>query len=108
MNIYEWQTLGGKNEIEEYFNNTTLYEQAEYKKTRKAILENEYSAFLQLNTRQLFGKMWEIKISQNRIMYVIADSENVYFLNVFKKEKGKTEKFEIEKAINRAKRAGLL
>jgi len=41
-------------------------------------------------------------------MYVIADAESVYFLHACKKQKGKTEKFELEKAIKRAKIAELL
>ena len=41
MNIYEWQTAGGKNVIEEYFNKTTQYEQTEYKKTTLFYLEKE-------------------------------------------------------------------
>jgi len=36
-------------------------------------------------------------------MYVLHDSENIYFLHACKKQKNKAEKFELEKAINRAK-----
>jgi phage-related protein len=39
-------------------------------------------------------------------MYVVADSENIYFLHACKKQKGKTEKFELETAIQRAKEKG--
>ena len=108
MNIHEWETAGGKNEIEGYFSKLSKYEQAEYRKVRDKISEEGYAAFEGLNTRQLRGKLWEIKISQNRIMYAIADSENVYFIHACKKEKGKAEKFELEKAIKRAKNANLL
>ena len=41
-------------------------------------------------------------------MYVIADQGSVYFLNICRKQKGKTEKQELEKAKRRAKDAGLL
>jgi len=91
MTVHEWKTAGGKNEIAEYFKKLTEYEQAEYNSTKYAIETTGYSAFKGLNTRQLRGKLWEIKISQNRIMYVIADSENVYFLHACKKQKGKAE-----------------
>ena len=60
-----------------------------------------------LDTRQLRGKLWEIKFSSNRIMYVVKDSDNIYFLHACKKQKGKAEKFELEKAIKRAKEQGL-
>jgi phage-related protein len=108
MNIYEWQTAGGKNEIEEYFCNTTQYEQAEYYKVKNEIETKGYTALLQLNTRKLYEKLWEIKISQNRIMYVVVDSDNVYFIHACKKEKNKTEKHDLDKAIKRAKSENLL
>jgi len=40
-------------------------------------------------------------------MYVLHDSEKIYFLHACKKQKGKAEKFELSKAINRAKESGL-
>jgi phage-related protein len=61
-----------------------------------------------LNTRKLYEKLWEIKISQNRIMYVIADADSVYFIHACKKEKGKTEKHELDKAIKKAKSENLM
>jgi phage-related protein len=108
MTIHEWRTSGGKNEIEEYFSKTTQYEQAEYYKVKNSIETDGFEAFLRLNTRQLQGKLWEIKISQNRIMYVIANAESVYFIHACKKQKGKAEKFELDKAINRAKSEKLM
>ena len=41
-------------------------------------------------------------------MYVIQDQEAVYFLNICKKQKGKAEKNELEKAKKCAKATGLL
>jgi len=108
MNIYEWETSGGKNVIKSYFNKLSVYEQAEYKKVIDVIVEDGFSAFERLNTRQLRGKLWEIKISQNRIMYVIADMESAYFLHACRKQKGKAEKYELKKAIKRARSVGLL
>jgi phage-related protein len=63
-------------------------------------------AIQELDTRQLKGKLWEIKFSKNRIMYVIADSENIHFLHACRKQKGKAEKFELDTAIARAKEKG--
>lgn len=57
-----------------------------------------------LNTRQLEGKLWEIKFRRhNRIFYVLADYNNLYLLHACQKQKGKAEKFELDKARNRAK-----
>ena len=63
--------------------------------------------FKMLDTRQLQGKLWEIKVSQTRIIYVVVDKERVAFLNICKKEKGKAEKTELNRAIKRAKSLGL-
>ena len=81
---------------------------AEVLATRQMISEKGIEAFSLLVTRQLFKKLWEIKISQERIMYVIQDQESVYFLNICKKQKGKVEKQELEKAKKRAREEGLL
>lgn len=68
-------------------------------------LEDEGLAALDvLNTRQLRGKLWEIKFySDNRIMYVVADGDNIYLIHACKKQKDKAEKFELKKAIQRVK-----
>ena len=69
---------------------------------------NGLDAFEKLNTRQLRGKLWEIKFSQTRLMYVIINKDGVAFLHICKKQKGKAEKQEIDKAIQRARNEGLL
>ena len=74
---------------------------------RHEIILNGLLAFQTLNTRQLRGKLYEIKYSDNRIMYVIKDDENVYFLHACQKQKGKAEKFEIDTALGRARELNL-
>lgn len=41
-------------------------------------------------------------------MYVIVDTNGVAFLHICKKQKGKAEKQEIEKELERAKRENLI
>ena len=108
MQIYDYSTSGGKNLILEYIKDLPDALKAEILDTRQLIREKGIDAFPLLATRQLYKKLWEIKISQERIMYVIQDQESVYFLNICKKQKGKAEKQELEKAKKRAKEAGLL
>ncbi len=108
MEIYDYQTSGGKNVIVDYIDGLSKAEQLEIYDIRDEIRESGLDAFGKLNTRQLRGKLWEIKASQTRIMYVIIDSEGVAFLHICKKQKGKAEKQEIDKAIKRAKREGLM
>ena len=76
--------------------------------THEEIRKNGLDTFEKLNTHQIRGKLWKIKVSQNRIMYVIMDQNGVAFLHICKKQKGKAEKQDIEKALSRAKKEGLL
>ncbi len=76
--------------------------------TRKYIRDKGMAAFSILNVRHLRGKLYEIKVEQNRVMYVVADMDTVYFLHICKKQKGKAEKVDIDKAIARAKNEGLM
>lgn len=108
MIIYDYTTAGGKNLITEYIDALPAAEKAEIFAVRQLIQDQGMEAFPLLVTRQLYKKLWEIKISQERVMYIIQDQESVYFLNICKKQKGKAEKQELEKAKNRAKKAGLL
>ena len=108
MNIYDYTTSGGKNIIMEYINSLPPTARAEVLAARQLISEKGIEAFSLLATRQLFRKLWEIKISQERIMYVIQSQESVYFLNICRKQKGKAEKQELEKAKKRARAEGLL
>ena len=106
MKIHDFHTANGKNVIKDYLHNLPAHERTYGYKIRHKIIEDGLKAFDGLDTRQLKGKLWEIKFSANRIMYVIQDGDNVYFLHVCKKQKGKAEKFELETAINRAKEKG--
>lgn len=108
MEIYDYKTINGKNVILDYLKQLQDRERLKILEIRKSIEHNGIYAFEDLNTRQLVGKLWEIKVSKIRLMYVIVDDQAVYFLNVCRKQKGKAEKQELQKAINRAKREGLL
>ena len=108
MEIYDYHTSGGKNVIIDYIDELPKTERLEVYDIRKEIRTSGMDAFEKLNTRQLRGKLWEIKVSQTRIMYVIIDRERVAFLHICKKQKGKAEKQELDKAIKRGKREKLL
>ena len=107
MKIHDYYTAGGKNLIKEYISTRPMEERRTIYKIRHNIHSNGFLAFQELNTRQLKGKLYEIKYSANRIMYVIKDGENVYFLHACAKQKGKTEKFELDTAVSRAKELNL-
>ena len=107
MDIHDYTTAGGKNLIKEYISILPMMERHAIYRIRHRIILYGLIAFQELNTRQLRGKLYEIKYSDNRIMYVIKNDDNVYFLHACQKQKGKAETFEIEKAIQRAKQLNL-
>ncbi len=108
MNIFDYQTSNGKNLIKEFLSSLNKVDRDTGYRIRHKIANNGLKAFEELNTRQLHGKLWEIKFSKNRIAYVIKDEDSVFFLHCWIKQKGKAEKFELETAIKRAKENNLM
>jgi len=108
MKILDYHTDGGKNLIKEYLSSLPVPERTYGYGIRHKIINEGVKAFEGLDTRQLLSKLWEIKFFDNRIMYVIFDKETVHFLHACKKQKGKAEKFELNKAIHRAKKLDIL
>jgi phage-related protein len=106
LEIHDYFTSGGKNVIKEYLHDLPREERTQGYLIRRSIIARGLEAFAEINTRQIRGKLWEIKFSANRIFYVIADANNVHFFHACKKQKGKAEKTDIDIAIRRAKEQG--
>ena len=106
MQIHDYHTAGGKNVIKEYLSSLPEDERVQGYTIRHKIVKYGLEAILELDVRQLKSKLWEIKFSKNRIMYVIADSDNIHFFHACRKQKGKAEKHELETAIQRARDKG--
>jgi len=107
MKIIDFINEGGKNVIKEYLSSLPKKECTEGYKIRHRIWNDGLLALEALDTRQLRGKLWEIKFSDNRIMYVLKDKDSIYFLHACKKQKNKAEKFELDTALKRARKYGL-
>lgn len=108
MTIHDYITQGGKNVIKEYLSGLPKNEKDEGYNIRHEIILNGIEALNKLNIKPLRCKLWEIKFSHNRIMYVLSDQENIFFLHACQKQKGKAEQFELDKAIQRAKEVGFI
>lgn len=106
MNVFRYETDGGKDLIINYVDKLPSKERATYYAIQAKLEEDGIKALDALNTRQLKKKLWEIKVSKNRFMYVLADEDNIYILHACRKQKGKAEKFELSKAIKRAEELG--
>lgn len=107
MTIHDYVTLGGKNVIKEYLSSLPKDQCREGYRIRHEIIKYGYEVIQKLDTKPIRGKLREIRFSDNRVMYVLADEENIYFLHAFQKQKNKTEKSDIDIAIARAKEAEL-
>ena len=107
MDIIDYVTAGGKNLITEYLDALPDGERAVAYRIRDKISQSGITALRTIKTRQLRRKLWEIKFSDNRIMYVLQGSDKIYFLHACKKQKNKAEKFDLDKAEKRAKELGL-
>ncbi|SHH36826.1 type II toxin-antitoxin system RelE/ParE family toxin [Desulfosporosinus lacus] len=108
MSVYRYATLGGKDLIADYLKSLPKDEQAEGQLIMTQ-LEQKGLDYLKeiLDTRQIEKKLWEIKfLRKNRFFYIIADVDNFYIVHACRKQKGKAEKFEIDKAKQRAKEIG--
>lgn len=104
MNVHHYVTRGGKDLIFEFIDRLPKNEKAEGLTILEKLEEEGLAALDVLNTRQLRDKLWEIKFyDNNRIMYVVADADNMYLVHACKKQKDKVEKFELDKAIKRVK-----
>lgn len=107
MNIHLWTTKGGKNLIYEYLDSIDTESSAEGYKILEELEEMGLKALEDLVIKQMRNKLYKIKFAyQERYFYVIQDQDNFYILHVCKKQKGKAEKFELDKATNRAKQLG--
>jgi phage-related protein len=107
LKIIDYYTDGGKNVIKEYLSSLPKKECHEGYQIRHRVWNEGLLALEILDTRQLKGKLWEIKFSDNRIMYVLKDKDAIYFLHACKKQKNKAEKHDLETALNRAYEYGL-
>ena len=107
MKIHDYHTAAGKNLIKDFLQSLPKTEMYVGYRIRHKLGSKGLSALEELDTRQLRGKLWEIKFSQNRYMYIIADKDNFHILHACKKQKGKAELFDLETAIQRAKELDL-
>lgn len=98
-----YHTAGGKDLIFKYIDSLPNKERAEGYTIIERLEKEGLEALQVLDTRQIDKKLWEIKFGDNRIMYVLANKNNIYLLHAFRKQKNATEKFEREKAIKRAR-----
>lgn len=108
MEIYHFTSTGGKDVIKAYVDKLPKADQLHFYEIESLIRANGIDAIKdsfqnRFRIKPIEGKLWEIKISQDRIFYVLKDKDSIYFLHMCKKQKGKTENKDKELAYKRAK-----
>ena len=102
MEIMTYTTDGGKDLILDFLDSLPKDEAAAGYKIINLLSLNGLDQLQYLNTRQIEGRLWEIKFQRhNRIFYAVWDKQTMYILHACKKQKDKAEKFELEKARKR-------
>lgn len=103
MKLQTYHTGGGKDLIIEYLDNLPKDESALGYAILEMLASRGFEALEALETRQIKGKLWEIKFRRkNRIFYTVVE-DCVYLLHACKKQKGKAEIHEIQTALRRMK-----
>ncbi|MFA5585915.1 MAG: type II toxin-antitoxin system RelE/ParE family toxin [Saccharofermentanales bacterium] len=103
MNVHTYKTAGGKDLIREYLDNLSLAESAEGYLILEELEIRGLDFLESIETRQIENKLWEIKFRRhNRIFYILLDRDNIYLLHACKKQKGKAEQQDLNKARARA------
>lgn len=102
LRIHFYLSGSGQSPVEKYLGDLPEAEKAEV-----------YAAFQDLRTRglkealvslrQIEGKLWEIRVSQQRVFYVMVEGPLMVLLHVYKKQSQKAPKREIHLAKNRMK-----
>jgi len=104
MNVYHYETAGGKNLILDYINSLSRAEVIDGLSVLEKFENDEID--------NLTIKPWQGKISEvyfykhNRIFYIVVSGGDVYMLHACRKQKNKTEKRDSEIVIRRAKELG--
>ena len=104
MNVYHYETAGGKDKIMEYINSLSKEEIIDGLTVLEKFKNDDLSS--------LRIKSWQGKISEvyfykhNRILYVVVEGKDAYMLHACRKQKNKTEKQDSDIVIKRAKELG--
>ena len=104
MRVYNYQTAGGKDLIQEYIDKLSSDEAADGASVIKNIKDDKLD---ELKTSHWQGKIYEIYFYRhNRLFYVTIEDTDIYLLHACKKQKNKTEKKDVDIVIRRAKELG--
>jgi len=104
MNVYHYETAGGKDKIMEYINSLSKEEIVDGLTVLEKFKNDDLDS---LRIKPWRGKINEVYFyKHNRILYIVIEGKDVYMLHACRKQKNKTEKQDSDIVIKRAKELG--
>jgi len=103
LEVFTYHTAGNKDVIRTYLNGLEKADKVHGYTILYRLETMGISALDSLNTRQISGKVWEIKFAQHRIFYLLVEREKIYLLHACHKQKNKAEPKDIDIALRRAR-----
>jgi phage-related protein len=103
MDVRYYQSPGGGKPVEDYLDALPEDERARVAAVLADIATNDLDGSTAV-TRQIEGKLWELKISRHRVFYVVIIGPVMVLLHAYKKQSQKAPRHEIEVAMARMKR----
>ena len=101
MTVHHYKTAGGKRLVLEYIHSLSKKEILDGLSVLQAFEESRLN---DINTKTWRGKIWEAYFyKHNRIFYFTVKGNDIYLLHACRKQKGKTESFDSDTVVKRAK-----
>jgi phage-related protein len=99
-----YRTAAGASPVEKYLDGL---ERKEAEQVFAAILDVEVHGLegSALHLRPIDGKLWELKVSAQRVFYVVVTGPELVLLHAYRKQSQKAPRGEIEVATRRMKEA---
>lgn len=101
MTVRFYRTARGTQPVRDYIQRLDVAERALVLDALKAVEANGLEA--NVTTRNIDGKLWEIRVSAQRVFYVVVTGPEMVLLHAYKKQGQKAPSREIETARKRMK-----
>ena len=103
--VLEYRSESGHIPVREFVDALPVDQRDDYYAMVRDLTANDLDA--SVNTRQIKGKLWELKVAQNRYFYVlftVLADKFLIILHAYRKQSQKAPKREIEVATKRMQR----
>jgi phage-related protein len=102
MTVTFFKTPSGRSLVLDYIQALSKPERARVFEALDQIERHGFDA-IRVQFRQIEGKLWEIKVSSQRILYVVIEREELVLLHAYKKQGQKLPIHERDVAMRRMK-----